>query len=173
MHYSLLVLPLIALSTACSEPPQSVADDKPYFAGQAVFTDELADIDQGVVFVNVFNQRGDRIPALCRRYDLDDPAFREGNAGLVLNFELDETHNMVGMGVPLGDKPQVEIRYDPDGAVETKDGVRSAWIAASSGDADLHVVLDRSAEVAAPAPQPTSRPVAQPASGPTSRPTGE
>lgn len=158
---------VLATLVACSEPPQPVGEGDLLFAGRAVLADELAGIESGSVFVNVFNQRGDRIPSYSRKYELDDPAFRAGDEGLVLSFALDQTHNMVGMGMPLGDDPQIEVRYDPDGAVETKDGVRSAWTAARRGTTGIALVLDRNAVV----PEPSSRPTSQPASQPASRPT--
>lgn len=161
----LLTLPFVL--AACSEPPAAVLEDGVLFAGQAVFADELAEIDSGAVFVNVFNQRGDRIPSYCRKYDVGDPAFQTQGDRVVLNFMLDQTHNMAGMGMPLGEDPQVEVRYDPDGAVETKDGVRSVWTAASEGTVDIALTLDKNAERAAPSSRPASQPASRPASQPT------
>ena len=44
--------------------------------------------------------------------------------------------------------------YDPDGSVDTKEGVVSAWTAARRGRRDLRLVLDRGAEAPVPAVDP-------------------
>lgn len=122
--------------TACGQPPEP-----PMFAGRAILEGSLAEVDTGAVFVNVWNGPNDPMPALCRKYEIDDPAFHEEGGRLVLRFALDESHNMAGMGVPVGDDLDLEIRYDPDGAVDTKDGVESAWVAARPGDTAIEVSL--------------------------------
>lgn len=135
------------LCAACGEAPQRVAgpaspqQDLPArFAGSVRLQGALAKLDSGSLFL-IVRPPGSRVPSLARKYEIGDPAFSTDGAERQLRFALDERDSMFGEHAPMFDEMEVEARFDPDGIVDTDDGVVRASARARPGDREVSIVL--------------------------------
>lgn len=81
------------------------------------------------------------MPALTRKYEIGDPAFGLSDGERVLHFSLDERDDMGGATTPMADEMELEARFDPDGFVETPEGVVRTLLRVHPGDEELSIVL--------------------------------
>jgi len=138
---------LLLLCAACSEAsgPAVVLDEpeeRPSdgFSGRATLVGELADVDRGALMVSVY-PTGNKMPLLTYRVDLDSPQVTRAEGELHFDFQLDTPTSMIPGSVPEGMSVEVEVRYDVDGYVETKDGDVTVRVPAQPGDDDLALTL--------------------------------
>ena len=152
---------LLATATVagCGDPPEKISKPRPDAAGAAaahstvraaspmlykgkiVLAGTLADAKAGSVFVIVRQPRS-KLPTLTRKYEIGDPLWTGSGGERVLYFSLDETHNMGGAASPPGEKMELEARFDPDGMIDTKDGIASSVVeVGASGATDVSVTL--------------------------------
>lgn len=120
-----------------AQPPVSGIDF--HVQGVVRLRGDLATRDSGFVFVSVKPQ-GIVMPSYSRKYAYSDPAITSAADGeRVLTFELDESHLQGGL-VP--GEHVIEAMFDPDGYVDTKDGVIRRSMAVKPGDSGIEIVLD-------------------------------
>lgn len=110
------------------------------FAGRVYLTGSLATAKSGSLFV-IVRQPGSRVPSLTRKYEIADPAWSLQDDMRMLYFALDERDNMGGVGAPMNEHMELEVRYDPDGIIDTADGVEKTIVSVSPGDTELAVTL--------------------------------
>lgn len=145
-----LCVPLVlalALAAGCDDAPQPLrpGERKPVrpavtFAGTVQFAEELAQAPQAVIFV-VIRNRNSSMPALTRRYEAG--AIGTGpNGERVLPFRIGGEDDMAGMGAPLGDDLELQVIFDRDGSLETKDDAARATVPVRAGQADIRLTLD-------------------------------
>lgn len=164
---SMRTLPQLSLAAvvsvfaaACGEPPQRIVSEKPptapsvqpapkpggvRFAGTIVLAGALSESRKGAVFVSA-RRKGQRLPALSRKYDIGDPAWSVGDGARTLPFELTDADNMGGFGAPMGGDMEVEARYSPSGFIDPSPGseeagVMRASVPAAPGDRGLSIRL--------------------------------
>ena len=145
-----LVLALALVLSACGDAPRPVEapSSSPHahgtfrgFAGQALLKGELALAERGALMISVY-PKGTRMPALTTKIALDDPRVtRNARGERVVDFQLDESTSMIPGAVPDGLEVELEVRFDLDGYVETKEGDVSAMVPARPGDRGLVLVL--------------------------------
>jgi len=113
------------------------AGDDVRFGGVVRLRGKLASAPEGYVFISV-KPEGIRMPAFSRRYALADaePAV---DGVRRLPFDLDKT-NMMGGLVPGA--LVLEARFDPDGIVESREGVVTASVPTKVGDMAAEIDLD-------------------------------
>jgi hypothetical protein len=123
------------------DEPAAVAQRPVLFAGVAVLRGEVATATTGALYV-ILRTRGSAAPAMARRYDLDDPALGAMHAGARrLAFELTLQDDMLGQGsVPPGEL-ELEVRFDRDGDIGTKDDTLRAVAPTRAGETGLELVL--------------------------------
>lgn len=117
-------------------PMASAQGEDVRFAGVVRLQGELATRSEGYVFVSI-KPAGVRMPSYSRKYSLADASPAE-DGERVLPFELDRSNLMGGL-VP-GDLV-LEARFDPDGFVESREGVVVATTSAAPNDTSLEIVL--------------------------------
>jgi hypothetical protein len=152
---------LLALLAACGEPPQKipkpaaslppghpspearVPSNPARFGGTIALRGTLVQAREGSLFV-IVRQKGSRMPALARKYEVADPVWTDRGDERVLRFSLDEANaedRMGNTGTTLEGELELEARFDPDGVIETKEGNQSAVVRVERGDQDVTVTL--------------------------------
>jgi hypothetical protein len=116
-------------------------------AGRAILKGALAETASGCIFVTL-RITGQRIPTWSYRVEMLDPAESKQGLGVAkdgvreLLFVLNEqTTLMQGAIDPLA-QYEVQIMYDPDGSVDSKEGQVAAIAPAKLGAEDLYLELD-------------------------------
>jgi len=151
MHETAILLLCCAALAACSkeatatgpaaasrEGPEASASEG--FSGRATLVGELGRVDQGALIVSVY-PTGNKMPLMTYRVDLQSPQVTRGEGELYFDFRLDPTTSMIPGSVPEGMSVEVEVRYDADGYVETKEGDVAVRVPAQPGDEDLALTL--------------------------------
>ncbi len=105
------------------------------FAGTLRLRGELAAQREGFVMLSV-KPEGVRMPCYSRKYAVAEASPEDG--GLRLDFELGPESRM-GKIPPGG--IVLEARFDPDGMVESKEGVVLATMPIQVGATDAEIVL--------------------------------
>jgi hypothetical protein len=133
-----------AIGKTDDNEPEPDLDATAQFSGKAILTGELAKKREGFVFVSV-RPVGGRTPFLSYKVDLSKataPTLVDGEGGTrELHFVLNNSTSMMPGGVPKEVPLELQVLFDPDGFVDTKDGVISAVAPAKSGDSDLVLTL--------------------------------
>src|SRR5262245_19371039 len=90
---------LLALVAGCGERPQRIAKGEarpgaptakpPRFGGTIVLEGGMAATGSGAMFVSA-RRKGQRLPALSRKYDMSDPAWFTQDGNRVLRFALND-----------------------------------------------------------------------------------
>jgi len=148
---------LLALVAGCGERPQRIGKGEaapppvaptakpPQFGGSIVLEGGMAATGTGAMFVSA-RRKGQRLPALSRKYEMSDPAWFTQDGNRILRFALTEEDNMGGFGSPLGPEMEVEARYSPSGFIDPRpqgdeEGAIRASVPAVPGDTNLVVRL--------------------------------
>jgi hypothetical protein len=137
--------PAAASSQPAAPMPRDVNPHAARFAGQISLRGTLTAAKEGCVFVSVW-KKGDVgkphvIPSYSKKYAMNDAGWASAGDLRVLHFTVDERDNLMGTAVPDGTELVLEARYDPDGNVDTKDGVESAQAPIRVGQTDFSIVL--------------------------------
>ena len=157
---ALAIAPLVLAS--CGERPVRVDQSPPnetIFEGQVRLTGELAQKERGTLFVSA-RPVGSRMPILSRKFTLDDPAIIAAGGERVLEYELTREHFMGGTEFHLPPDVEIKITFDPDGIVETFDGVESVVVPATVGSPSPTALLHEG--MPAPDEPPSSLATSQP-----------
>ncbi|MDP6763043.1 MAG: hypothetical protein QF903_05570 [Planctomycetota bacterium] len=160
---------LIALACAsCGEKPVRVEEGgaptqmpqghpeisaEPLFAGAVVFEMDLKEVDSGYLFLNI-RPEVHAPPLLSKRYEIATDTTRTENGYQQIVFDLSARDSMMGP-VEIPEKVVLEAWYDPDGMVETKEGVSRKPMTVHRGDLSLEVRLDGKRKAG---PGPAKRP---------------
>lgn len=116
--------PAATAHTAPAAPPN---DPSIVFSGSAKLVGPLAETATGFVFVSV-RQKGAIGPLLSYRIDLADPNLREpvlvkhADGTRELNFILNQRTSLMPSDVPRDEALELQLLYDPDGDIDTKEG---------------------------------------------------
>lgn len=122
--------------------------DPSQFGGRAVLEGELAHATTGRMMVTL-RQKGKRMGLWMYVVDVADPeAEKKGLQPAVgdtreLIFVLNKDTTMFPTPLPKYEEFEVEVRYDADGNVDTKDDFVSGFTAAKAGDTDLYILLTK------------------------------
>jgi hypothetical protein len=133
------------------------ADLPARFGGSVQLQGALAEIESGSLFLFV-SAPGSRSPTLARKYEIGDPAFSTDRDERRLRFALDERDCMIGASAPMFEEMEVEARFDPDGVLDTDEGVVRASVRARPGDGEISIAVPSGADARGKAP--ASPPVA-------------
>lgn len=152
----MLLATAMSVFVSCSEKPQRISMEESEaveessgaatalgparFAGTVLLTGSLARADRGSLFL-IVREPGSTVPSLARKYEIGDPAFSAQEGARVLHFALDERDDMDGPAAPMVAEMEVEARFDPDGFVDTSEGVVRARVRARPGDREIALVL--------------------------------
>ncbi len=126
--------------------PVQGAEDVGQVAGRAVLRGELANATAGCLFVTL-RQAGQRMPTWTYRVDLDDPdVARKGLAAAAdgareLTFVLNQKTSLMKVPVDTTVPLEVQVMFDPDGNVDSREGQVSAVAPAKLGDEDVLLEL--------------------------------
>lgn len=120
--------------TAMGMPPGGMEALR--FAGVVRLSGALAASDEGFVFVSV-RPAGGGMPLFSRKYAVADASLEESGDRL-LAFELDEAHTMGGVAPGV---LELEARFDPDGFVDSREGIVTVRVPVEPGATDVEVVL--------------------------------
>ncbi len=118
--------------------------DPSVFAGRAVLKGALAEATSGMLMV-MLRAKGQRFPIWAYRVDIAAPeAERLGlapaaNGERVLTFALNKDMAMMPQAIPANVELEVAVSYDPDGDVDTKEGIVVGAVAAKAGDTALSI----------------------------------
>lgn len=111
------------------------------FAGRVRLTGALAEESRGVLNI-VVRERGQRMPILLQRFTLDAPEIGDPVNGVrELRFELSSLDQMGGVGRAFPEQLEFRAAYDPDGLVETKEGMVTVEVPVALGDRSIDVQL--------------------------------
>lgn len=139
---ALTLLPLFVL-VACGEAPERIrAEDRPQvlFSGEIRLAPELADDAAASIFVSA-RPAGMRMPVLSRKLQVGTFE-RVTDGGAVARWELTEADKMGGLDMPVPERLELKFTYDPDGLVETFEGVEAVVVPVEPGrerySVDLH-----------------------------------
>lgn len=140
--------------SAASTPDTSPAasDGPARFAGRVTLKGDLATAQDGSLFL-IVRVPGSRMPALTRKYEIGDPAFQVVGGERVLHFSLDERDDMGGAASPMVAEMELEARFDPDGFVDTSDGVVRTTVRVHPGEQELSIELPAGASAGVSAPK--------------------
>lgn len=117
------------------------ASGETLFAGRVRLTGALAEESRGVINI-VVRERGQRMPILLKRFTLDAPEIGDPEDGVrELRFELSSLDQMGGQGRALPEALEFRAAYDPDGIVETKEGMLTVEIPVALGNRSIDVQL--------------------------------
>lgn len=119
-------------------------------AGRAILKGELAEATTGCLFVTL-RIAGQRMPTWSYRVEMTDPA--ESKQGLApakdgvreLIFVLNEQTTLFQGAIDPLAEYEVQVMYDPDGSVDSKEGQVVAIAPAKIGAEDLYLELDPAA----------------------------
>jgi len=132
--------PSAAATVAASESAVAGSGET-LFAGRVRLTGALAEESNGVINL-VVRERGQRMPILLKRFTLDAPEIGDPEDGVrELRFELSSLDQMGGLGRALPEALEFRAAYDPDGIVETKEGMVTVEIPVKLGDRSIDVQL--------------------------------
>jgi hypothetical protein len=126
--------------------PVHGAEDVGQVAGRAVLRGELASATGGCLFVTL-RQAGQRMPTWTYRVDLDDPdAAKKGLAeakdgARELTFVLNQRTSLMKVPVDTTVPLEVQVMFDPDGNVDSREGQVSSIAPAKLGDEDVRLEL--------------------------------
>ncbi|HVS11677.1 MAG TPA: hypothetical protein VMS76_17550 [Planctomycetota bacterium] len=112
------------------------------FEGRVILSGELAHVDEGFLIVSV-RAKGSKAPMRSYKTAVDDPRTTE-SAGetRIFHFRLDRDTDMMGGGeVPEGIPLELQVLYDPDGYVESKEGQEIAVVPVERGQGGIEVRL--------------------------------
>jgi hypothetical protein len=138
-------------STAPGLPPEhppigggapAAAGPDVVFEGRAILGGELAHVDEGFLIVSV-RAKGSKAPMRSYKSAVDDPRATE-SAGetRIFRFRLDRDTDMMGGGeVPEGIPLELQVLYDPDGYVDSKEGQESAVVPVERGQGGIEIRL--------------------------------
>jgi hypothetical protein len=134
-----------ATAATAPQPPQAgeaaVGSGDTLFAGRVRLTGALAEESRGVLNL-VVRERGQRMPILLQRFTLDAPEISDPENGVrELRFELSSLDQMGGVGRALPEQLEFRAAYDPDGLVETKEGMVTVEVPVVLGDRSIDVQL--------------------------------
>jgi hypothetical protein len=134
---------------AANQAPE--LNDPSQFAGRALLKGELATATQGRIIVSL-RQKGMRMPLWAYVLDLADPELEKkglqpavgGTRELI--FALNKDTTILPSPLPKGVELEVEVAYDADGSVDTRDDSVSGVVDAKPGDLGLEIVLEKPVE---------------------------
>lgn len=110
---------------------------EPIFAGYIVLAGEIAHRSEGAVFV-IARAPGQAGSLLVRKLELSDGELRaDGTRSIPFELSEQDSH-----GAQIPAQVQIEVYYDPDGIVETREGRVGRTQSALRGDLQLRIVLD-------------------------------
>jgi hypothetical protein len=111
------------------------------FGGVALLHGALGEDTEGALFVSLRPEAGG-MPLLSAKVELDNPQLDPPQDGVRrVPFLIDERHAMIAGGqLPQGNF-RLEVRYDPDGIVDTRDGIVVELVTATRGAMDHAVEL--------------------------------
>ncbi len=137
----------LAFCGACGDSPPpvdsgSTADLPSRFAGSVSLRGDLATVESGSLYVSV-RPPGSRFASLARKYEIGDPAFAGAGDERLLRFSLDERDAMESVRAPMFEEMEVEARFDPDGVLDTMDGVVRSTVRARPGAREVAIVVER------------------------------
>jgi len=121
-------------------------NDPSEFGGRAVLQGELAHVTTGRMMVTL-REKGQRMGVWMYVVDVGDPdAEQKGLQPAVGDtreflFVLNKDTTMFPTPIPKNAELEVEVRYDADGNVDTKDDFVASFTPAKAGDTDLYIVL--------------------------------
>lgn len=128
--------------------------DPSQFAGSALLKGELATTNVGRLMVTLRQkgQTGAKMPLWAYVVDLDDPEVEK--KGLLAAsgdtrefvFVLNKDTTILPSPLPKNVELEVELRYDADGSVDTRDDAVFAVVDAARGDTGLSLVLEKPAQ---------------------------
>ena len=113
---------------------------EPLYAGTVRLEGALASADTGGIFI-IGRQVESKALSLVRKYEIAEALTTEDGSARVLEFSLDNTHGMGGLGAALHSRLKLVVRYDPDGLVESKEGQVETSIVVNSGTLDIALTL--------------------------------
>jgi hypothetical protein len=125
--------------------------DPSQFAGRALLKGELATATQGRIIVTL-RQKGMRMPLWAYVLELSDPELeKKGLQPAVgdtreLIFALNKDTTILPSPLPKGVELEVEVAYDADGSVDTRDDAVTGVVDAKPGDLGLQIVLEKSSD---------------------------
>lgn len=115
-------------------------EGEPLWAGSIELRGELSSREDGSLFV-VVRPPGGGMPLVVRKFDLADaPPAPEGQLRHV-SFRLASGDAMF-LASPPPEVCDMEVYFDPDGVVETKEGRVGGTVQVNKGDLGLHLSLD-------------------------------
>lgn len=125
---------------AAPEPADAGPDA--VFEGRAILGGELAHVDEGFLIVSV-RAKGSRAPMRSYKAAIDDPRATEAAGDeRIFRFRLDRATDMMGGGpIPEGIPLELQVLYDPDGFVDSKEGQESAVVEVERGQSGIEVRL--------------------------------
>jgi len=112
------------------------------FEGRVILGGELAHVDEGYLMVSV-RAKGSKAPMRSYKAAIDDPqATQSAGDTRIFRFRLDRDTDMMGGGpIPEGIPLELQVLYDPDGFVDSKEGQESAVVAVERGQSGIEVRL--------------------------------
>lgn len=116
------------------------APGEPLFAGTLRLEGSLASASTGGIFIIGRNAQSGAL-SLVRKYEIAEAVASADGTALVLDFTLDSSHGMGGVGAPPAAEISLVLRYDPDGIVETREGQVETSLVVASGRLDLALTL--------------------------------
>lgn len=140
------------LSGAAAQRPE--LNDPSQFAGTALLKGELASATSGRLMVSLRQkgQSGPKMPLWAYVVDLDDPDAQKkglsapGGDTREFVFVLNKDTTILPSPLPKNVELEVELRYDADGSVDTRDDAVFAVVDAARGDTGLSLVLEKPAQ---------------------------
>ncbi len=150
-HPSLNELPPGHPQVAGASSQRAELTDPSQFAGVAVLKGELANATQGRLMVTLRQkgQSGPKMPLWAYVVDLDDPEVekkglmpaRDGQREFM--FVLNKDTTILPSPLPKNVALEVELRFDLDGSVDTRDDAYFAVVDTVRGDTQLELVLEK------------------------------
>ncbi len=110
------------------------------FGGVALLHGALGQDREGALFISLRPEAGG-MPVLSHKLELGDARLEPAVDGVRrVPFLIDDRHTMMA-GMPTAGRFQLEVRYDPDGIVDTRDGIVVERVPARRGSMDHRVEL--------------------------------
>jgi len=113
----------------------------PLFAGEVILERALKNVQTGFLFVTVRAVDG-RTPILARRYDVSQESSLTATGFKRVLFSLSLADGSATDPSEVPDDVVLDVWYDPDGKVETEEGVSRKPSPVRKGDVGLEVRLD-------------------------------
>jgi hypothetical protein len=137
-----IAIVLLLFTASCSEVPAEPAAPPDGFSGRATLVGDLAAAESGALMVSVYTP-GSKMPLMTYRVGMDSPEVSRVDGEVHFDFLLDPTTSMIPGSVPEDLPLELEVRFDEDGIVETKEGDVTARVPVELGDDDLELTLSR------------------------------